>query len=157
MTVFAGTGLVLAAFAVYANSFSGPFIFDDLLSIPQNPTIRSLLTSLVPPGGGLTVTGRPLLNLSFALNYALSGNHVWSYHALNLLIHLVSGLTLFGIVRRTLGLVGRVIPNPPLSVSDPSERRVKDNAPYRRCRAHFVKGAMHYSSGFSWWYTSQPR
>jgi tetratricopeptide (TPR) repeat protein len=101
-TVFAGTGLVLAAFAVYANSFSGPFVFDDLLSIPQNPTIRSLLTSLVPPGGGLTVTGRPLLNLSFALNYALSGDHVWSYHALNLLIHLLAGLTLFGIVRRTL-------------------------------------------------------
>jgi tetratricopeptide (TPR) repeat protein len=101
-TVFAGTGLVLAAFAVYANSFSGPFIFDDLLSIPQNRTIRSLLTSLVPPSGGLTVTGRPLLNLSFALNYALSGDHVWSYHALNLLIHLLAGLTLFGIVRRTL-------------------------------------------------------
>ncbi len=101
-TVFAGTGLVLAAFAVYANSFSGPFIFDDLLSIPQNPTIRSLLMSLDPPGGGLTVTGRPLLNLSFALNYALSGDHVWSYHALNLLIHLLAGLTLFGIVRRTL-------------------------------------------------------
>jgi hypothetical protein len=100
--VFAGIGLVLAAFAVYANSFSGPFIFDDLLSIPQNPTIRRLLTSLVPLGGGLTVTGRPLLNLSFALNYALSGDHVWSYHALNLLIHLLAGLTLFGIARRTL-------------------------------------------------------
>jgi len=55
---------------------------------------------------------------------------VWSYHALNLMIHVLAGLTLFGIVRRTLGLVGRVIPNPPLSVSDPSDRRVKDNAPY---------------------------
>jgi tetratricopeptide (TPR) repeat protein len=103
-TAFAGIGLVLAALAVYANSFSGPFIFDDLLSIPQNPTIRSLLTSLVPLGGGVTVTGRPLLNLSFALNYALSGDHVWSYHALNLLIHICAGLTLFGVIRRTLRL-----------------------------------------------------
>jgi len=103
-TVFAGAGLVVAACAVYANSLSGPFIFDDLLSIPQNPTIRSLLTSLTPPGGGVTVTGRPLLNLSFALNYALSGDRVWSYHAVNLLIHILSGLTLFGIVRRTLRL-----------------------------------------------------
>ncbi len=33
-------------------------------------------------------------------------------------------------MRRTLGWVGRVIPNPPLSVSNPSDRRVKDNAPY---------------------------
>jgi tetratricopeptide (TPR) repeat protein len=73
-----------------------------------------LLTSLVPPGGGLTVTGRPLLNLSFALNHALSGDHVWSYHALNLLIHLLAGLTLFGIVRRTLGYVGRHRRMPPV-------------------------------------------
>ena len=33
-------------------------------------------------------------------------------------------------MRRTLGWVGRVIPNPPLSVYNPSDRRVKDNAPY---------------------------
>jgi tetratricopeptide (TPR) repeat protein len=112
-TVFAGAGLVLAACAVYANSFSGPFIFDDLDSIPQNPTIRSLVTSLVPPGGGVTVMGRPLLNLSFALNYALSGDHVWSYHALNLLIHIGAGLTLFGIVRRTLAHVGQGRRTPP--------------------------------------------
>lgn len=98
----AGSGLVLAALAVYANSFSGPFIFDDLLSIPQNPTLHRLTTALAPPGGGVTVTGRPLLNLSFALNHALSGDQVWSYHVLNFLIHSLAGLTLFGIVRRTL-------------------------------------------------------
>ncbi|OIR03967.1 TPR repeat-containing protein YrrB [mine drainage metagenome] len=94
--------LCAAGVAVFSNSFSGPFIFDDLLSIPQNPTIRHLVTALSPPGGGVTVTGRPVLNLSFAINYALSGDQVWSYHALNLLIHLATGLLLFGIVRRTL-------------------------------------------------------
>ena len=95
-------GIFLAGLAAYANSFFGPFIFDDLLSIPQNPTIHGFLSSLVPPGGGLTVSGRPILNLSFAFNYALSGDDVWSYHALNLLIHLLAGVTLFGIIRRTL-------------------------------------------------------
>jgi len=103
-TVLAAAGLVLAAVAAYANSFSGPFIFDDLLSIPRNLSIRHWLTALVPPAGGVTVTGRPVLNLSFALNHALSGDRVWSYHALNLLIHVLAGLTLFGIVRRTLRL-----------------------------------------------------
>ncbi|MEO6995469.1 MAG: tetratricopeptide repeat protein [Lacunisphaera sp.] len=102
MIPLAGAGLVFAALAVYANSFSGPFIFDDFLSIPDNPTISHLLTSFVPPGGGVTVTGRPVLNFSFALNHALSGDHVWSYHALNLVIHVLAGLILFGIVRRTL-------------------------------------------------------
>jgi tetratricopeptide (TPR) repeat protein len=100
--VLAATGLVLAALAAYANSFAGSFVFDDLLSIPQNPTIRHFATALSPPGGGVTVAGRPVLSLSFALNYAISGYRVWSYHAVNLLIHALAGLTLFGIVRRTL-------------------------------------------------------
>lgn len=123
-TVVAGAGLVLSALAVYANSFSGPLIFDDLLSIPQNPTIRRLPTSLMPPGGGLTVTGRPVLNLSFALNYALSGDRVWSYHALNLLIHICAGLALFGVIRRTLrlrsgqALAGTNVVGRPLATDD---------------------------------------
>lgn len=98
----AALGLTLAALAAYANSFDRPFVFDDFLSIPKNPTLRSLAAALSPPGGGITVTGRPVLNLSLALNHAVSGDAVWSYHAFNLLIHLAAGLALFGIVRRTL-------------------------------------------------------
>ena len=101
--------IVLAAFAAYANSFSGPFILDDVSSIAGNPSIRHLWPPsgpLSPPAGfGLTVEGRPLLNLSLAFNYALSGLHPWSYHALNLLIHLLAGLALFGVIRRTLARV----------------------------------------------------
>ncbi len=100
--VFVGIAIVLATLAVYANSFSGPFIFDDIPSISGNPSIRSVLDSLFPPVDGSTVANRPLLNFSFALNYAISGESVWSYHALNLVIHALAALTLFGIVRRTL-------------------------------------------------------
>ena len=38
----AGALIVAAAAAAYSNSFSGPFIFDDLGSIPENPSIRQL-------------------------------------------------------------------------------------------------------------------
>jgi tetratricopeptide (TPR) repeat protein len=108
MVVLAGAALVIAALIAYSNSFAGPFIFDDLASIPENPTIRHLATAFSPPGGGQTVTSRPVLNLTFALNYALSGTRVWSYHAVNLLIHALAGLALFGVVRRTLtGLAAR--------------------------------------------------
>jgi Flp pilus assembly protein TadD len=48
------------------------------------------------------VGGRPVLNLSFALNYALSGSRVWSWHVVNVILHVLAGLCLFGIVRRTL-------------------------------------------------------
>jgi hypothetical protein len=34
--------VVAAGLLAYHNSFTGPFIFDDLSSIPENPTIRHL-------------------------------------------------------------------------------------------------------------------
>jgi Flp pilus assembly protein TadD len=104
ISFIAGGLLVLAALAAYHNSFSGPFIFDDELWITRNPTIRHLwpVWPVLSPPPGLVVRGRPVLNLSLAVNYALSGSGVWSYHALNLAIHITAGLALFGIVRRTL-------------------------------------------------------
>jgi len=101
--------IVLAGVAAYYNSFSGPFIFDDPPSITANPTIRSLWPiwrALSPPTEGQTVSGRPLVNLSLAVNYAISGFDVWSYHAFNLVVHILTGLVLYGLVRRTLLLPG---------------------------------------------------
>jgi len=98
--------VIAAALLAYHNSFTDAFVHDDLKSIPQNPTIRHLWPiwqCLSPPHrGGLTVEGRPLINLSLAINYALGGYNVWGYHALNLTVHILAGLTLLGIVRRTL-------------------------------------------------------
>jgi tetratricopeptide (TPR) repeat protein len=102
----AGGGLVLAAFAAYANSLGGPFVFDDLPAIVANPSIRRLwpVSGVLAPGldGGLTVSGRPLVNLSLALNYAWGREAVAGYHVFNLLMHACAALLLFGIVRRTL-------------------------------------------------------
>ncbi|WP_277558627.1 tetratricopeptide repeat protein [Ereboglobus sp. PH5-10] len=95
--------LVLATAAAYHNSFSGEFIFDDIWSISRNESIRQLSTAFSPPNTfGETVSGRPLLNFSFAINYRISGKEVWSYHLGNLLIHVAAGLSLFGLARRTL-------------------------------------------------------
>jgi len=96
--------IVLAVVAAYGNSFAGVFVYDDLKSIAENQTIRQLWPIgevLSPPRGGETVSGRPLLNLSLAVNYAISGLQIWSYHAANLLIHIAAALLLFGILRRT--------------------------------------------------------
>jgi len=99
--------LAAAALAAYHNTFSVPFLFDDADAIVGNPTIRTLWppwSAWVPPPGGGTTSGRPLVNFSLALNYALSGTGVWSYHLFNLAIHLGAGLALFGLLRRTLAL-----------------------------------------------------
>ncbi len=94
--------VVLLGAAAYARTFSVPLVFDDVASITDNPTLRHWATAFSPPLAS-TTAGRPLLNFSLALNYAVSGTEVWSYHALNLTIHLLAGLVLYGIVRRTLG------------------------------------------------------
>src|SRR5580658_2658291 len=94
-------GLAAAGLVAYARSYSVPLLFDDESSIADNPTLRHLGTALWPPDGA-TVGGRPVLNLSLALNHAVSGTAVWSYHAANLAIHILAGLTVFGIIRRTL-------------------------------------------------------
>ena len=104
--VLAGAAIVLAALAAYHNSFSGPFVFDDPQSIIENATIRPpwSIAALLSPPAQATVAGRPLVNLSLALNYAMGGTDVWGYHAVNLVIHMLAGLALFGVVRRTLRL-----------------------------------------------------
>ena len=104
--IWGPAAIAVAGFAAYANTFSCPLLFDDHGSITDNPTILHLWppwAALSPPHGqGMTVDGRPILNFSLAVNHAISGEKVWSYHLLNLLIHIGAGLALFGIVRRTL-------------------------------------------------------
>lgn len=98
--------LLVAVLAAYQNIFNAPFVFDDQLAIQHNPTITQLWppwTALSPPGeSGSGSAGRPLINYSLALNYAISGYAPWSYHALNLIIHGLAALVLFGVIRRTL-------------------------------------------------------
>src|SRR5204862_1990294 len=93
--------LTAAAFAAWANSFRGPFIFDDLPAIVENATIRTLALpiALAPPHTGQPANGRPLVNFSFALNWAVGGPDVRGYHVLNLAIHALAALALFGVVR----------------------------------------------------------
>ncbi len=96
--------IVIAALGAYHNSFSGPFIFDDIESIPDNPTIQHISDSLFPPNDGQAVQRRPIVNLSLAINYWLGGLEPSGYHIFNLSVHILTGLLLFGIVRRTLAL-----------------------------------------------------
>src|SRR5688572_12217674 len=98
--------LVAGVALAYSNALQAPFVYDDLQAIVENQSIRQLwrLDRVLGPQeqGGLTISGRPILNLSLALNYATSGPRVWSYHVFNILIHAAGSLLLFGIVRRTL-------------------------------------------------------
>lgn len=96
--------LVVAGVLAYATSFSNPFLYDDQTAIVKNPTIRTLspLSTPLSPPRDTPVAGRPLVNLSLAVNYAAGGLDVTGYHATNVAFHVLTALLLFGIVRRTL-------------------------------------------------------
>jgi len=96
---------LLCGLAAYCNSFHGPFIFDDIDAIANNPSFQP---SAAHSGAAspTTLSGRPVLWLSFEIDNALGGQHVEIYHITNLLIHLAAGVVLYGIVGRTLLNIG---------------------------------------------------
>lgn len=90
--------LVLVGLGAYSNCFDGAFVYDDLHAIVGNRQVQQLgpvsVADLLRPRG--------LTDLTFRVNYALGGQAVWGYHAVNLAVHLLAGLVLYGLVRRTL-------------------------------------------------------
>jgi Flp pilus assembly protein TadD len=98
--------LVLFAGALaYGNSLAGPFIFDDTSSIVDNPSIRDWHASTALfPAREVPTAGRPLVNGSLALNYAVGGLNVRGYHVWNIAVHLLCGVLVFACIRRTLEL-----------------------------------------------------
>jgi tetratricopeptide (TPR) repeat protein len=91
--------IVAAALWAYHNSFAGAFLLDDEEAIVNNEAIRRPWPFATPwdalhPGS--------LLTLSLAANYALGELRPWGYHLVNLAVHVLAALTLYGLVRRTL-------------------------------------------------------
>jgi protein O-mannosyl-transferase len=93
--------IVAAGVLTYVNGLGHPFLFDDRATVVENASIRELGQAFAPPRN-TPVAGRPLVNLSFALNYLAGGLDPFGYRAVNLAIHVACALLVFGIVRRTL-------------------------------------------------------
>ena len=91
--------LCVAGLVAYAGSFQVPFYFDDDRCILQNPVIDSFWPIEVRSPLGRR---RPIGHLTLAVNFALGGTNPIGYHVFNLAVHLLAGLALFGLVRRTL-------------------------------------------------------
>ena len=101
----AAVGLALAALAAYHAALPAPFTFDDRPAIERNESIRRLWPlsgPLSPPVTAAGATGRPLVNLSLALNHAAGGLEPGGYRLTNILLHAVAGALLLLLVRETL-------------------------------------------------------
>jgi tetratricopeptide (TPR) repeat protein len=91
---------LFAAFEVYWPAIHGPFLLDDTSLPYMRPdaayfSLRAWLNQT-----------RPLLMLSFWLNYQQSGVDTFGYHAVNVLLHFFNAIFAFLAVRKVLSWAG---------------------------------------------------
>jgi len=95
--------LALLSLGAYWPMFQNDFVWDDQEFIVKNRAIRSLWPPAYLwgcPGSGYPWLGqRPVVALSFALDYALWKGNPWGYHLANLLLHLSCTLGVFFLAR----------------------------------------------------------
>ncbi|MES9899024.1 MAG: tetratricopeptide repeat protein [Sedimenticola sp.] len=94
--------LVILSGLAYLPGLDGPYLFDDYSSIVNNSYIQitDLSVESLYNAAFSTNTGplrRPLANLTFALNYYISGHSLapFSFKLTNLIIHITNGLFVF--------------------------------------------------------------
>jgi protein O-mannosyl-transferase len=98
--------IVMVSIACYANGVDGEFVWDDQMMIVRHSTIKSLKN--LPELFGQTCWGekkynamglyRPLTMVSFAFNYWFSGLDPYSYHIVNIGLHIVNCLLIYWLV-----------------------------------------------------------
>ncbi len=95
-------------FILYGETLHSPFLFDDLNNITENTSIR--VTELTPSAlfeaasGSRGIKSRGIAYLSFAVNYYFHGTDVAGYHLVNITIHLLAGIFLYLVLKKTLDL-----------------------------------------------------
>src|SRR5438034_784299 len=91
--------LIVLTLLTYINSLHGKFVFDDLQVVQQSSEIMNVKTFREALNAGWFGAGqRHLLFVTYALNYYWSGLDTFSYHVLNLVLHIVNVLLVYGIV-----------------------------------------------------------
>jgi len=101
--------LIVASFALYANSLSGGFIWDDRSLILQNPIVQDPFRVFEAFRGRLFLFTRefdyyrPVVILSFALDQLFYGGRAFGFHLTNVLLHLACVIVLYLLFSRLWG------------------------------------------------------
>jgi len=104
--------LAALSFALYANGYHHEFVLDDAYTVVSNTNVRSLANIpryFVDPGTYTSFTEqaeyRPLVQTTFALNYAMGGYAMWWWHFTQVLLHAAVTVGIFLLARRILVLL----------------------------------------------------
>src|SRR5687767_11252672 len=87
--------IALAGALTYANSLSGPFMFDDRLTLVGDPQSQNSQGVAAPRESPLA--GRPFVVWTFVANHAVGGLDVTGYHVANVAVHLTCALLFYGL------------------------------------------------------------
>lgn len=91
--------IFLVTFGIYWNSLQGDFIWDDRGLILENTSYlenwKNVFSSFTKPFFGTTPFYRPLLLVSFILDYQLWGLNPFGFHFSNVLIHGLNGFMVY--------------------------------------------------------------
>jgi len=103
--------VVIATIIVYHNSLKAPFIFDDKAKIVNNPDIQqlsNLKTKLIYKYSENNKVferndpSRPLVYLTFTLNYYFGKLNPFGYHLFNLIIHIFNAILVFFLAKKII-------------------------------------------------------
>jgi hypothetical protein len=97
--------IATVAIIIYSNSFYASFHFDDQPTIVENYTIHRFDLKEI-----FSTSSRPILDLTFALNYYFGKLNVFGYHLVNIMLHIANGIMLYFIL---LWTINTPHPNPP--------------------------------------------
>src|SRR3989339_224094 len=106
--------VVIATIIVYHNSLKAPFIFDDKAKIVNNPDIQqlsNLKTKLIYKYSENNKVferndpSRPLVYLTFTLNYYFGKLNPFGYHLFNLIIHIFNAILVFFLAKKIISVI----------------------------------------------------
>lgn len=94
--------ICLLVVSLYGKSVFYQFVIDDTIQIAKNTNVQSLLNiphlfvaGTFGPESSQFSYYRPLMMATYAILYSLSGGLAWSFHFLNILLHLTNAILLF--------------------------------------------------------------
>jgi len=93
------------AIALYAHTVGGTWIYDDVFHAKGDPRLASprlwgqyLTQGYVP--GGVDHLWRPLVSLSYAVQWQMTGERAWPFHLVNVLLHAAASALVAELARR---------------------------------------------------------
>lgn len=103
--------LFIVGLVLYFTSFKGPFLWDDYQLVVENQYIKdwhfigNILTQDLFKGSGEGSNWyRPLVGVSYAIDYSVWGLNSVGYHLINLLLHISSSIFLYLLTLRLVRL-----------------------------------------------------